>query len=124
MKRNTLVTMLVICVAVIGALLLSYSPAAAQDKSSPVPPYNPYPPGILPGDLNSETERVLREVDLIESRALARWHALKPPIVRSQPPTLQNTGPEAIETLGELMNYDRNMSPNRNQPCTPCHMPY
>ncbi len=72
MKQNTLVGMLVICAAVIGALLLSYSPAAAQNQNAPVTPYNPYPPGILPGDLSSEIERVLWEVDLIESRALAR----------------------------------------------------
>jgi hypothetical protein len=39
--------------------------------------YNPYPPGILPSNLSSEIARVLREVDVIESRALARWHALK-----------------------------------------------
>src|SRR5260370_14816708 len=122
MKRNRLV--LVICAAVLGALLLSYSPVAAQDKNSPVPPYNPYPPGILPGDLNSEIERVLREVDLVERRALARWHALEPPILSGQPPSFQNTGTEAIETLGELMNFDRNISPNRNQDCMSCHMPY
>jgi cytochrome c peroxidase len=29
-----------------------------------------------------------------------------------------------METLGELMNFDRNMSPNRNQACMSCHMPY
>jgi cytochrome c peroxidase len=29
-----------------------------------------------------------------------------------------------IETLGELMNFDRNMSPNRNLACMSCHMPY
>src|SRR6266849_4932042 len=121
MKRNTLVSMLVICAAVIGALLLSYSPAPAQDVAHP---YNPYPPGILPGDLNSEIQRVLREVDLVESRALARWHALAPPVLSGQPPSLQNTGTESIETLGELMNFDKNMSPNRNQACMSCHMPY
>src|SRR5260370_18541567 len=124
MKKSTLVSMLVICAALIGALLLSYCPAAAQDHNTPVPPYNPYPPGILPGDLNSEIERVLREVDVVESRALARWHASQPPILSGQPPNFQNTGTEAIETLGELMNFDRNMSPNRNQACMSCHMPY
>src|SRR5260370_40177140 len=66
--------------------------------------YNPYPPGILPSNLSSEIARVLREVDFVESRALARWHALKPPILTGQPPVLQNTGTEAVETLGELMN--------------------
>jgi len=86
--------------------------------------YNPYPPGIVPSNLNSEIERVLREVDLVEGRALARWHALRPPILTGQPPTLQNTGTEVIETLGELMNFDKNISPNRNQACMSCHMPY
>ena len=128
MTRTTSVSILVICAAGIAAVLLSSCTAAVQDnkddKKKVAPPYNPYPPGILPGDLNSEIERVLREVDLVESRALARWHALAPPILRGQPPTLQNTGTEAIETLGELMNFDRNMSPNRNQACMSCHMPY
>ncbi len=71
------------------------------------PDYNPYPPGILPSNLNSEIARVLREVDFIEKRALARWRALPPSTLTGQPPTLQNTGTEAIETLGELMNFDR-----------------
>jgi cytochrome c peroxidase len=86
--------------------------------------YNPYPAGILPSNLNSEIERVLREVDVIESRALARWHALPPPILAGQPPVLQNTGTEATEILGELMLFDKNISPNRNQACASCHMPY
>ena len=76
--------------------------------------YNPYPPGILPSDLSSEIARVQREVDLVEGRALARWKALKQP----------NTGTEAIETLGELMLYDRKISPRKNQACASCHMPY
>jgi Cytochrome c peroxidase len=88
------------------------------------PDYNPYPPGILPSNLKSEIARVLREVDFIEKRALARWRALPPPTLTGQPPTLQNTGTEAIETLGELMNFDRNMSPGKNQACSSCHMPY
>ena len=51
-------------------------------------------------------------------------HTLKPPLLRGQPLTLQNTGTEAIETLGELMNYDQNISPNKNEACSFCHMPY
>jgi hypothetical protein len=34
--------------------------------------YSPYPKGILPSNLNSEVDRVLREIDTIEGRALAR----------------------------------------------------
>jgi len=128
MTPTTWISTVTICAAGIAAVLLSSCTSAVQrnkdDKKRMTSPYNPYPPGILPGDLNSEVERVLREVDLVENRALERWHALALPIVRGQPPTLQNTGTEAIETLGELMNFDRNMSPNRNQACMSCHMPY
>jgi cytochrome c peroxidase len=98
--------------------------AQTNGSASPAPAYNPYPPGILPSNLSSEIVRVLREVDFIESRALARWHNLKPPILTGQPPVLQNTGTEATETLGELMLFDKNISPNRNQACASCHMPY
>jgi cytochrome c peroxidase len=98
--------------------------ATAKARARPVVDYNPYPPGILPSDLSSEISRVIREVDVIESRALARWHALKPATLTGQPPILENTGTELVETLGELMNYDRNISPNRNIACASCHMPY
>jgi cytochrome c peroxidase len=98
--------------------------AVAGEKEPPPPIYNPYPPGILPADLNSELARVAGEVDVIEERALKRWHALTPPTLAGQPPTLQNTGTEAVEILGELMNYDRNISPGRNVACASCHMPY
>ena len=94
-------------------------------KPKPTPTvYNPYPPGILPPDIESEIARVLREVDFIEGRAIAEWHALPPPTLTGQPPVLQNTGTEANETLGELMLFDKNISPNRNQACASCHMPY
>jgi len=74
--------------------------------------------------IDSEIERVLREIAVIEARAIARWRALPPPTVTGQPPTAQNSGTEAIETLGQLLNFDRNMSPFRNQACSSCHMPY
>src|SRR6267378_271840 len=86
--------------------------------------YDPYPPGILPPDLDPEIERVLREIRVVEKRALDRWAALTPPTLTGQPPILQGTGTEAVETLGELMNYDQNISPNRNVACASCHMPY
>ena len=98
------------------------SPLSGSAPSDSV--YNPYPPGILPSDLDSEVARVLREVDLIETRALARWHSLQPPILTGQPPVLTNIGTEATETLGELMLFDKNISPNKNQACASCHMPY
>src|SRR5713101_6985094 len=123
-RMLTIISVVVLCAV---ALCMSLAGRKVSAQSAPAlsgPVYNPYPPGILPPDLSSEIARVVREVDFVESRALARWHALKPPILTGQPPTLQNTGTEAMETLGELMNFDKNMSPNQNQACMSCHMPY
>lgn len=123
-------TLMVLSASLVCGLVLrmsfNSSKASAQtNESAPsVTVYNPYPPGILPPNLNYEIARVLREVDFVEGRALARWHALEPPVLTGQPPVLQNTGTEAVEILGELMLFDRNISPNRNQACASCHMPY
>ena len=94
------------------------------DNGVPARTYDPYPPGILPADLNAELARVLREIDVIEARALAQWRALPPPALTGQPPTLQGTGTAAVELLGELMNFDRTISPGNNEACASCHMPY
>src|SRR5712675_396841 len=128
-KLTIIISVVALCVA---ALCMSLAPqkvsaqnASAEHGNPPVfPIYNPYPPGILPGDLDSELARVLREVDVIEGRAIARWHALPPLTVTNQPPIFKDSGTEAVETLGELMNYDKNISPNKNQACASCHMPY
>jgi cytochrome c peroxidase len=129
MKRVKLVSMLVICAAGIGILLLSSGTVAAQDdkkdkKDEGPTPYNPYPPGILPPDLVSEIARVRREVAFIENEALAQWRALPPPTLTGQPPTLQGTGQRANQLLGKIMNFDENMSPFKNRACGFCHMPY
>ena len=49
-----------------AAILLSVHVVGGQSEAVPAPikqTYNPYPPGILPADLSSETVRVRREVD-------------------------------------------------------------
>jgi cytochrome c peroxidase len=113
---------------VLAAVILSHAvPAQAWEKEKedrPPPPYNPYPPGILPADLTSEIARVQREVQGIENEALAQWHALPPPLLTGNPPTLQNTGQRANVLLGKLMNFDLHMSPFQNRACAFCHMPY
>ena len=102
------------------------APASAYNHRTPPPAriYDPYPHGILPSDLDAEIARVLREIDALEKDAVAQWRALPPPTVTGNPPTLQNTGTAMVETLGKLMNYDRNMSPDKNVACASCHMPY
>jgi len=118
-RMLTIISVVVLCAV---ALCMSLTGRKVSAQSASV--YNPYPPGILPSNLSSEIARVLAEVDFIEARAIARWQALTPPTLTGQPPILQNTGTEAVEALGELMNYDRRISPERNQACASCHMPY
>src|SRR5258708_22602835 len=137
MRKRRLTALVILCAVVAATLLVSTQFMSAQNgagqgrKEGPPPPplYNPYPPGILPADLESEIARVLREIDVIEARAIERWHSLPPPTRLGQrpgpnPPVLKGTGTELVETLGELMLFDKNISPGRNQACTSCHMPY
>src|SRR5258708_20567180 len=108
-ERRRWIAVLILSTAGIVALMAWTAPilvqARAQEADNDQPPrvYNPYPPGILPANLSSEIARVFREVDLIESRALARCHALTPPILIAHPPVLQNTGTEPLTTLSDLM---------------------
>ncbi len=136
MNRRRLVAFCTITVTVVLALLISSQTAliSAQNTQNqnggrdreepPPPPYNPYPPGILPPDLNSEIARVRREVRFIFNQALGEMRALPPLTITGQPPTLQGTGYQAVQTLGKLLNFDEHMSPFENRACAFCHMPY
>src|ERR1700686_3387561 len=107
MNRRTLAIVAVVLVCIL-ALLVTMAKRKVSPRSGPAlsdSVYNPYPPGILPSDLDSEIARVLREVDVIEDRALTRWHTLQPPVLAGQPPVLTNIGTEATETLGQLMLF-------------------
>ena len=120
----TIVSAVILCVLAAWMVFPARKVSAQDASATSTQTYNPYPPGILPPDLNPEISRIRRELRVIEGRALARWRALKPPTLVGQPPILKGTGTEAIETLGELMNYDQNISPTRNVGCASCHMPY
>src|SRR5271167_1474378 len=102
------IAVLKIFLAAIAALLMSSQSAlvSAQDGAAPAdrgewetrPPfYDPYPPGILPADLNSEAARVQREVNFIEKEAIGEWQALPRPNLQGNPPTLQGSGYLAVE---------------------------
>src|SRR5437660_11876070 len=120
----TIMSVVVLCAVALCMSLAGRKVLAEIAPALSGPVYIPYLAGILPSNLSSEVARVLAEVDLIAARAIARWQALTPPTLTGQPPILQNTGTEAVEALGELMNYDRRVSPERNQACASCHMPY
>ena len=89
-----------------------------------IPAYDPYPPGILPSDLNSEIARIQREMTGIFNEALGEWKALPPLTYTGNPPILQYNGYNAVEILGKLMNFDLDISPYKNVGCAFCHMPY
>ncbi len=74
--------------------------------------------------MNSEIARVLREVDFIESEALAQLRALPPPTLTNQPPLLAHTGQRLNVLVGKALNFDRNISPFKDRACAFCHMPY
>src|SRR5216683_3340850 len=140
MRERRLIAVMIVCAAGAAGLLFSTRPLSPQnhqngngneghhgkgDREEPPPPfYNPYPFGILPADLDSEIARVRREVRFIFNQALGEMRALPPPTVTGQPPTLQGTGYQAVQTLGKLLNFDENMSPFQNRACAFCHMPY
>jgi cytochrome c peroxidase len=115
-----------VCVTVPATFFISSWRLSAQSSAQAVTPtpYNPYPPGIVPADVDSELARVQREVQGIFNNYLAQFHALPSPTVAGNPPTLQGTGYQSVRILGGLLNYDLNMSTFKNQACASCHMPY
>ena len=131
MRRDTSTLVKAAFATVLGILSvpLAGSSEVRAQVDQPVPPYNPYPSGILPANLQSELLRVRREVQTIFGRYFAEWQALPPPVLSNtqgegNPPILQGTGYDAVRILGGLLNYDENMSPFRNRACSFCHLPY
>src|SRR5258705_3250534 len=132
MHRSVFITASGTLAIILGALIFSQAVSAQRDvrqgarkKSGGMPPiYNPYPPGLLPSDLQPELERVSREVDLIFHEALAQWAATPPPTVAGNPPTLQGSGMRLGQLLGKLELFDKTISVNKNVACSSCHMPY
>jgi cytochrome c peroxidase len=112
----------------LGNYLAFFHFASGQDSDPPpplpVPPYNPYPPGILPSDLSTEIPRVQSEISSIFTEALTEWHGLPPLTITGNPPIIQGSGYEAVEVLGKLLNFDLKMSPFKDEACAFCHMPY
>src|SRR5205807_9877401 len=126
MRYGKIVTLASSAVLLAGIVFVSRPAAGKQPSPGKQPPpsqpmYNPYPPGILPADLDSEVARVQREINFIFTEAKGEWQALPPPNPQGNPPTLQGSGYQAVEVLGKLMNFDLNISPFRNEICASCH---
>ena len=126
MKQMRLIPLLAISAIVVATMFASPKPTSAfKPIATPSPMiYNPYPPGILPADINTEIMRVQREIMGIESEAMAEAGTLPPLTFTSNPLTIHGSGYQAIEVLGKLLNFDLNISPFRDEACASCHMPY
>jgi cytochrome c peroxidase len=118
MQRTILKVLSIVCLIGLGTVMIT------RGVSALFAIYNPYPPGILPQDLDSEIARVQREITFIFNEALKESKTLPPPNLQGNPPTLQGSGYQSVEVLGKLMNFDLNMSPFKNVACSSCHMPY
>jgi len=68
----------------------------------------------IPSGLDREIQRVEAEVDQIEQQAFAEWRAL---------PINPSTRMNQMRILGKLLLFDKNLSVNRNEACSFCHMP-
>ena len=78
MKRRRVIALSTVTITAIAALFVSSQTLliSAQNRQhgtggAPFPLYNPYPPGILPADLDSEIARVLREIDVSQRSRMA-----------------------------------------------------
>jgi cytochrome c peroxidase len=124
MRQDTRTLVRTAFAMVLGVLSLPLAGSTEVRAQTP-PPYNPYPSGILPANLDSERSRIEREITTIFGRYFAEWQALTPtPTNVGNPPILAPNGYDAQRILGGLLNYDLNISPFRNIACASCHMPY
>lgn len=96
--------LLATCAVFRAVLAQEESPAKAQSPA----------PGLTPSVLDQEIKRVEREVDRIEQQALAEWRAL---------PITSSTRMNQVRILGKLLLFDKNLSVNKNEACSFCHMP-
>src|ERR1700691_5643018 len=82
MPRAKLLVFAASCATIAGAMSFSIHIVHGQSQNwqpaPQLPPYDPYPPGILPFNIASEEARIQREVTGIENEAIEEWQGLPP----------------------------------------------
>jgi cytochrome c peroxidase len=89
--------------------MAAFSATHEQDGAA-----NRLAPSLIPSGLEREIARVEGEVDQIERQALAEWRVL---------PNNPGSRMKQVQLLGKLVLFDKNLSVNRNEACSFCHMP-
>jgi cytochrome c peroxidase len=106
MKRVAFVAVKIgTCAVVVGLFVISRT-ASAQYGA----PQNP-----APGTLEQEIKRVEAEIDKIFADTLAQLPSIPDDTAHRI---------KRVQTLGKLELFDKQLSVNRNEACTFCHMPY
>jgi len=104
--RNTLLLVKAgACAIAVGLLIVSRT-ASAQNGAS-------HPPA--PDGLEQEIKRVEGEIDRIFAETLAQLPSI---------PLDAGHRMKRVQTLGKLELFDKQLSVNRNEACSFCHMPY
>ncbi len=117
MRGRQLVTVsAVLCVTITAVVFLSQG-VFAQNTASKDNDDNscvgyPYPPGVVPCNLDPQIDRVRLSINQTEQETLKRAQQL---------PVTDGTRLKRIRTLGKLLLYDENLSVNRNTACVFCH---
>jgi cytochrome c peroxidase len=112
MKYRLVVTLSAACGLAWGAAALLRT---GKSKEGNVTASHPNAqPGFIPSGLDQEIKRVEEDVDKIEQQAIAQWRALS---------ITSSTRMDQMRLLGKLLLFDKNLSVNRNEACSFCHMP-
>lgn len=122
LKRGLWVSAL--AASVLSQAAFAEGPSAEPDATANPVQYLPYPEGIIPSDVDAETDRIRSEIRVAFQRAMDEWQGLDPIKRLGNPPVLAGNGYQAVGLLGELLNYDERISVKENQACAFCHMPY
>ena len=112
MKRRMLIALSITGAMGVTVLMVGFPPMTV--RSADPPKGYRRPASSIPPGLEQEIQRVEAEVDRIEQQALAQWQAL---------PITSSTRMQQARILGKLLLFDKNLSVNRNEACSFCHMP-
>ena len=93
------------CLIVLGLFVISRTASAQYGDPQ-------HPPSV---DLQQEIKRVEAEIDRIFADTLRQLPAIPGDVAHRM---------KRVQTLGKLELFDKQLSVNRNEACTFCHMPY
>jgi cytochrome c peroxidase len=100
-------TMITVCAMALGGIALILAPAMLPAGQAP-------PPNLIPPGLATEIAKVEAQIDATFASTL---------ITAATIPNDQGHSMQQIETLGQLLLFDKTLSVNKNTACVFCHMP-